>query len=67
MSTMGAKQTVRITHQTTPRPSGRQNALYCRSRPHLKSMTVLETERKYQTKTISGEKSGGNNTAKPTH
>jgi hypothetical protein len=29
-------------------------------------MTVLETERKYQTKTISGEKSGGNNTAKPT-
>jgi hypothetical protein len=29
-------------------------------------MTVLETERKYRTKTINGEKSGGNNTAKPT-
>jgi hypothetical protein len=26
---MGAKQTVRITHQATPRPFGRQNALYC--------------------------------------
>jgi hypothetical protein len=29
-------------------------------------MTVLETERKYQTKTISGEKPSGNNTAKST-
>jgi NAD(P)-dependent dehydrogenase (short-subunit alcohol dehydrogenase family) len=28
---MGAKQTIRITRQTTPRPSGSQNALYRRS------------------------------------
>jgi hypothetical protein len=63
---VGAKQTVRITHQTTPRPTGRQNALYCRFRPQLNSMTVWETERKYGARTVSGEKSGGNNTAKPT-
>ena len=29
-------------------------------------MTALEIERKYRTKTISGEKQGGDNTAKPT-
>jgi hypothetical protein len=62
----GAKQIVRITRPTTPRPSARKNALYCRFRPHLNSMTMLEEERKYRTKAISGEKSNGNNTAEPT-
>jgi hypothetical protein len=63
---MGAKQTVRIAHQTTPRPSGHQYALYCGLQPHFNSMTALETERKYRTKTTSGEKLGGDSTAKPT-
>lgn len=60
------KQTVRIAHPTTPRPSGHQYALYCGLRPHFNSMTTLETERKYRTRTISGEELGGDNTAKPT-